>query len=52
MGNNNSNLTEAQFKEHWKQVDIIDGVTIWENKQNPIQRVEQYSVRDEGVENS
>lgn len=52
MGNSNNNLTEAQFKERWKQIEVINGLTVWENKENPSQRVDQYIVRDDQIENN
>jgi hypothetical protein len=35
MGNHNSDLTEAEFKNQWRQVHQIDGLTVWENKKYP-----------------
>jgi hypothetical protein len=31
---------------------MVDGITVWENKQNQNQRVDEYIVRDEQIKNN
>lgn len=40
MGNNNSDMTEAEFRQKWRLTDSVGSISVWENKENPDQKVE------------
>jgi hypothetical protein len=39
MGNNSSDISEKEFLQKWKVSDQINQLTIWENKENPDQKL-------------
>jgi len=47
MGTTHSDITETEFKKFWQQSDSLDGLTIWENKDNPVHQLEQYLIRND-----
>jgi hypothetical protein len=50
MGNDQSDLTEAEFKQQWKVSEQVNGLTTWENKKYPQYKVVQYNIRDDPIE--
>lgn len=40
MGNNNSDLTDAQFRQQWQTLTQFNGRNVWQNKQNPTLKLE------------
>ena len=46
MGNSNTGITQQEFSKSWRQSDTLDGLTLWENKDDPNFQLEEYSVPD------
>ena len=46
MGSSSSDMTEAEFRQEWKQVENTGETVIWQNKRFPEERLEQFRVRD------
>lgn len=46
MGNNNSDMSEAEFRQKWRPIESAGSVSVWQNKENPDQKVEQYEVKE------
>ena len=44
MGNTHSDITESEFKKCWRVSDRRDNFTLWENRDDPHHKLEQYSV--------
>jgi len=47
MGITQSDITESDFKKFWRVGDSIDHLVVWENKDNPANQLEQYSIRND-----
>jgi len=46
MGSNPTGITQQEFSKSWRQSDTLDGLTLWENKDDPNFQLEEYSVPD------
>jgi hypothetical protein len=46
MGSTPSDITQAEFAKSWRVSAVVDGLTVWENKDDPMHQLEEYSVHD------
>jgi hypothetical protein len=46
MGSGATGITQGEFAKVWRVAGTLDGLTIWENKDNPSHQLEEYSVQD------
>ena len=46
MGLTQSDITQAEFAKTWKISEVVEGLTVWENKDDPTHQLEEYSVQD------
>jgi hypothetical protein len=46
MGSTQSDITQAEFAKSWKLSETVEGLSVWENKDEPTHQLEEYSVQD------
>ena len=40
MGSTPSDITQAEFVKSWRVSAVVDGLTVWENKDDPTHQLE------------
>lgn len=46
MGSAGSDITQSEFNKTWRVSESLDHLTVWENKDDPSHKLEQYEVQD------